>query len=1095
MKKRLLAVAAFMLSLNGYAANDAAWMRYCAISPNGQQIAFSYKGDIYTVGVNGGRANQITTNPAHDTRPIWSPNGQQIAFASDRLGGMDIYIVDKEGGVPTRITTHSGNETPLAFKDNEHILFQANILPAADDMQFASAQFPQVYEVSTSGGRPIMFSSMPMEDISISADGKTLLYHDKKGYEDNWRKHHTSSITRDVWMCNLDGERSYKKLSTFNGEDRTPVWANADTYYYLSEQNGSFNVFKANINGGNPIQVTKHDKHPVRFLTRANNGTLCYGYDGGIYTLKEGEQPQKVNINVVTDKIDRDIIRQIKNSGATQIALSAEGKEVAFILRGDVYVTSTEYKTTKQITNTPQQERNVDFAPDGRSLVYASERDGLWQLYQAKIANKEEKLFTYATNILEEKLTNSHVTSFQPQYSPDGKEVAFLEDRSTIRVINLATKQVRTVMDGKYEYSYSDGDQWYQWSPDSRWILTNYIGTGGWNNKDVALVNASGNGEIHNLTNTGYFDESPQWVMGGNAIVFSTDRFGMRSHASWGSQNDIMIVYLNRKSYELARMSKEDYELYKEAEKKAKEEKEKAEKEKAEKEKGKNKDKKADESKKADEKKTEDIVVELDNIEERIVRLTSRSGSLSGFSMNKEGDKLFYMMSYDGSYDMWQLDLRDRSNKIIFNDVSGSLQWDKKMENMFIFGSKTGKYKGGNGAYTGISIRGEMNMDLAAEREYMFDRIYRQEKERFYHVDMHGVDWNAMRDNYARFLPHINNNFDFAEMASEWLGELNVSHTGCSFSPSYDGNSDITADLGLFYDFTHKGNGLKVSEIIVGGPFDKATSQLKKGDIIEKINGTEISEGMDYYPLLNRLSGKRTLISIYRPADKKRWEEVVKPVSRGSLSDQLYKRWVKQRAGDVERLSGGRLGYVHIESMGDASFRTIYADILGKYNHCDGIVIDTRFNGGGRLHEDIEILFSGEKYLTQVVRGKEACDMPSRRYNKPSIMITCEANYSNAHGTPWVYQHRGIGKVVGMPVPGTMTSVTWERLQDASLVFGIPVIGYRTADGSYLENKQLEPDIKVANSPELIVTGRDEQLETAVKALLEQIDAEKKQKK
>ena len=549
MKKRLLSLAAFVLSLNGYAANDTAWMRYCAISPDGQQIAFSYKGDIYTVGVNGGRANQITTNPAHDTRPIWSPNGQQIAFASDRLGGMDIYIVDKEGGIPTRITTHSGNETPLAFKDNGHILFQANILPAADDMQFASAQFPQVYEVSTSGGRPIMFSSMPMEDISISADGKTLLYHDKKGYEDNWRKHHTSSITRDVWMCNLDGERSYKKLSTFNGEDRTPVWANADTYYYLSEQNSSFNVFKANLNEGNPIQITKHDKHPVRFLTRANNGTLCYGYDGGIYTLKEGEQPQKVNINVVTDKIDRDIIRQIKNSGATQIALSTEGKEVAFILRGDVYVTSTEYKTTKQITNTPQQERNVDFAPDGRSLVYASERDGLWQLYQAKIANKEEKLFTYATNILEEKLTNSHVTSFQPQYSPDGKEVAFLEDRSTIRVINLATKQVRTVMDGKYEYSYSDGDQWYQWSPDSRWILTNYIGTGGWNNKDVALVNASGNGEIHNLTQSGYNDSGAKWVLDGKAMIWESNRAGYRSHGSWGAHGDIYIMFFELEDY------------------------------------------------------------------------------------------------------------------------------------------------------------------------------------------------------------------------------------------------------------------------------------------------------------------------------------------------------------------------------------------------------------------------------------------------------------------------------------------------------------------------------------------------------------------
>ena len=280
MKKKLLAVTAFLLSLNANAVNDAAWMRYCTISPDGQQIAFSYKGDIYTVGVNGGRANQITTNPAHDTRPVWSPNGQQIAFASDRLGSMDIYIVDKEGGVPTRLTTHSGNETPLAFKDNDHILFLANILPAVDDMQFASAQFPQVYEVSTSGGRPVMFSSMPMEDISFSANGKNLLYHDKKGYEDAWRKHHTSSITRDVWMCTLDGERSYKKLSTFNGEDRNPVWANTDTYYYLSEQNGSFNVFKASINGGSPVQITKHEKHPVRFLSRSNNGLLCYGYDG-----------------------------------------------------------------------------------------------------------------------------------------------------------------------------------------------------------------------------------------------------------------------------------------------------------------------------------------------------------------------------------------------------------------------------------------------------------------------------------------------------------------------------------------------------------------------------------------------------------------------------------------------------------------------------------------------------------------------------------------------------------------------------------------------------------------------------------------------
>ena len=218
---------------------------------------------------------------------------------------------------------------------------------------------------------------------------------------------------------------------------------------------------------------------------------------------------------------------------------------------------------------------------------------------------------------------------------------------------------------------------------------------------------------------------------------------------------------------------------------------------------------------------------------------------------------------------------------------------------------------------------------------------------------------------------------------------------------------------------------------------------------------------------------------------------VVLPVSESKFADLLYKRWVRQNAEKVQQLSGGRLGYVHIEGMDDESFRTVYSDILGRYNNCDGIVIDTRFNGGGRLHEDIEVLFSGEKYLTQEIRGKDACDMPSRRYNKASIMIIGEANYSNAHGTPWVYKYKDMGLLVGKPVPGTMTSVTWETLQDPTLYFGIPVVGYRKADGTYLENDQLNPDIDVENTKELVVTGRDEQLEAAVKALLKQIDSEK----
>ena len=1077
MKKKLVSVIALMLSLSAHATDNPAWMRYPAISPDGSLIAFSYKGDIYTVPVSGGRASQITTNPAHDSYPVWSPDGQQIAFASDRLGSMDIYVVDKEGGVPTRLTTHSGNETPIVFKDKDHILFQANILPAAEDMQFPSSQFPQVYEVSTAGGRPVMFSSMPMENISFSADGKSILYHDKKGYEDAWRKHHTSSITRDIWMCTLDGERSYKKLSTFAGEDRSPVWANADTYYYLSEEKGSFNIYKANINGGKPSPITQHTQHPVRFLTRANNGTLCYGYDGGIYTLKEGAQSQKVDIRVVTDKIDRDIIRQIKTNGATQIAVSPEGKEVAFILRGDVYVTSTEYKTTKQITNTAEQERNVDFAPDGRSLVYASERNGLWQLYQAKIANKEEKQFTYATDIQEERLTNSNVTSFQPQYSPDGKEVAFLENRATIRVINLATKQVRTVMDGKFEYSYSDGDQWYQWSPDSRWILTNYIGTGGWNNKDVALVNASGNGEIHNLTQSGYNDSGAKWVLDGKAMIWESDRAGYRSHGSWGAHGDIYIMFFDLEAYERFLMSKEEFALLEEAEKGKKEEK----KDEAVK-KGKKDNKKA-EDKKKDEVKP--LTFDLENCRDRIVRLTRHSSSLGDAVLSKKGDKLYYQASFERGSDLWCQDLKDNSTKLILKDIGRAMMIpDKKGEDFYLC-TRSGikKVTAKDGKSKNISFEAIFDYKPAEERQYMFDHAWQQVKDKFYKDDIHGIDWKGYRDAYRRFLPSINNNYDFQELLSEMLGELNGSHTGARYRAN--GPALSTANLGVFFDDTYTGNGLKIKEIMAKSPFANKKCEVTSGCIIEQIDGQAIEAGMDYFPLLEGKAGKKVLLAIYNPANGKRFNVSIKAISASEQNTLLYKRWVDRNRKMVDELSGGRIAYVHVQGMDSPSFRTVYSELLSDKNrNRDAVIVDTRHNGGGWLHDDLATLLSGKEYQRFVPRGQYIGSDPFNKWLKPSCVLVCEDNYSNAHGFPWVYKELGIGKLIGAPVPGTMTAVWWETQIDPSIVFGIPQVGCVDMRGQYAENNQLQPDIEVYNKPEDSLKGIDTQLATAVQEML-----------
>lgn len=422
-------------------------------------------------------------------------------------------------------------------------------------------------------------------------------------------------------------------------------------------------------------------------------------------------------------------------------------------------------------------------------------------------------------------------------------------------------------------------------------------------------------------------------------------------------------------------------------------------------------------------------------------------------------------------------------------DAGGlSMVPDAAGKNLFLLGTTSmRKMALPGGKMDRISVSGTQKIDPAAERDYLYDYILKEEDKRFFDPKMHGVDWKKMGEAYRKFLPHINHNAEFAEMTSELLGELNVSHTGTRYYG--DGAKEATASLGLLYDMAYDGPGLKVAEIVEGGPFGHADTRMKPGAVITAINGNKIDAESDYTPLFNGISKKKTLVSFTLPSGEKE-EEVVIPTTR--MTDLLYNRWVKRNAHLVDSLSGGRLGYVHIRAMNDESYRTIYADLLGKYNERDGIVIDTRFNGGGRLHEDIEVLFSGKKYLTQEIKGVVSGEMPSRRWNKPSIMLTGEANYSNAHGTPWVYRKVGLGKIVGMPVPGTMSSVNWVNMQDPSLTFGIPVVGFKTEEGNYLENTQLEPDVKVANDPAKIILGIDDQISAAVNTLLNDIDSSKK---
>ena len=1076
MKKIFLSAALLAASLASFAQQNPLWMRYPAISPDGSTIVFAYKGDIYSVPSQGGEARQLTTNAAFDSYPIWSPDGKKIAFASNREGSMDVYVINANGGAPTRLTTNSGSELPVAFKDNDHVLFSANVMPTAQSNLFASREFSQVYEVSTQGGRPKLYSVLPMENISINAKGQ-VLYHDCKGYEDKWRKHHTSPITRDIWM--LDGGK-YQKLTSFKGEDRNPVWAqDGQSFYYLSEQNGSFNVYHRNVGSGKDTQVTHNQKNPIRFLTSSQSGLLCYGYDGEIYTVKEGAEPQKVNISITTDNAEPSLVRQIRSNGATEIALSPSGKEVAFVMHGDVYVTSVDYKTTKRITDTPQQERNVSFSPDGRALVYASERNGVWQIYQAKIKNASDKNFTYCTDIEEEALTHSNLTSQYPAYSPDGKEVAFYEDRATLRILNLKSKDVRTVLDGKYNYSYSDGDIWFEWSPDSKWLLCSYIGTGGWNNTDIALVKADGK-EVHDLTDSGYSDSNGKWVLGGKAMLFESDRAGYRSHGSWGAEDDAYLMFFDLDAYDRFRMSKEELELA-EANKDVKEKKaeEKDEKKKEDKQ------KKAEEKGKTEVEKVKPLELDIDNCRDRIVRLTVNSSRMGDAILDSKGEKIYYQAAFEGGYDLWCHDLKENTTTLMMKNIGGGgFVADKDVKNLFLCNGGIKKIDLASKQTKGIDFEAPFNYKPAEERQYLFDHIWRQVKDKFYDPNLQGVDWDGYRKVYERYLPYIDNNFDFAEMLSEMLGELNASHTGCRYYPS--GASLQTAALGVFLDPNYEGDGLKIQEIIKRGPFAVKKNEVTPGSIIEKIDGTDIKAGEDYNALLDGKAGKNVRLTI-KNAKGKRFDLTIKAISQGAQQELLYNRWVDRNRAIVDSVSGGRIAYVHVKAMNSESFRTVYSELLSDKNrNRDAVIVDERHNGGGWLHDDLCTLLSGKQYQEFVPHGKVVGKDPFNKWTKPSCVLICEDDYSNGHGFPWVYKELGIGKLIGAPVAGTMTAVWWETLMDRSLVFGIPQVGCRDMRGTFGENTQLNPDIEVYNSPEDYITGHDTQLIRAVEEMMKE---------
>jgi len=1065
------------------AAELARWLRYPAISPDGQTVVFEYRGNLWRVAATGGLAVPLTVGDSYNAHPVWSPDGKWIAFASDRNGNYDVYLMPADGGASTRLTFHSADEIPTSFTpDGKAVLFTASILDAASSAGFPTDAQPELYKVKLDGGMPEQVLSTTALFAVYDRAGARLAYSDQRGFEMEWRKHDHSAFGRDLWLYDVASNR-HTRLTAFGFDNREPVWTPDEKgLFYLSEKSGSFNVWKLDLaDPGKPVEVTNHATHPVRFLSASAAGDLCYAYDGDLWIRPAGAaESRKLSVVVAVDQRDRTTMPVDVGSQVSEFDIAPDGSEIAFVARGEVFVASTERGTTRQITHTPEQERSVSFSPDGRSLIYAGERGDSWKIYRTDITDQDEPNFFNATSLRESPVLATSQETFQPRFSPDGSEIAYLEERTTLKVLNLKTGAICTILPGDLNYSYADGDQEFEWSPDGKWLAAEFLSKDRWSS-EIGLVPASGTGKVVNVTHSGYNEQSPHFAQKGEVLLWASDRHGLFTQSGNGRQLDVYAAFLTRKAWDRFQLDQDAFEQLKLKEKGGEKEKSGPPHEDAA--------KPAADAKAV--KLPPPVAIEFDQLDDRIARVSLNSAELAGAALSPDGETLYYMARYEKGFDLWKYTPRKKEVKLVakFDARSASFELDRDGKKAVVLADgHLSVVDVESGKASPVALAAKMELDPAAERAYMFEHIWRQTLKKFYSVGMHGTDWQGLRSHYAAFLPYVDNDRDFAELASEMLGELNCSHTGCRYRPARP-DGDETAALGFFPDPQHTGDGVGVLEVIEGGPLQKAGTKIRPGVVIESIDGTRIAAGANWYRLLNHKAGTPVRLGLFDPKGAGRWEETVKPVAWAEQGRLLYQRWIRAQRDRVEKLSNGRLGYAHIRGMNDGAYREMFDEVFGRAVDKDAIVLDTRWNGGGNLVEALTQFLSGKVYARHLPRGQNLGTEPSDRWTKPSIVVMSEGNYSDAHCFPMAYTQLGLGETVGMPVPGTCTSVWWERLQDRDLIFGIPEVGLVDMQGDLMENKQLAPTYTVEPDPAQLAAGRDTQVEKAVEVLLSKLPA------
>ena len=1033
---------------------------------HGDLITFSYQGDIWVVERDGTPVRRLTNHLARDVSPRFSPDGRWIAFSSNRFGNDDVFVVSVEGGAPTQVTFHTTGDNVEGWTRDGRIMFATT--------RGSHPFYSPLYTVSPDGDLPIPMEMDQAGNAAVSPDGRYLVFNQTSlsTPRSTSRKGQRGNRTTDIWI--LDRESgSFTKLTdpVSNPEmegfrehvhDAIPMWGADDMIYFVSERDGIFNIWKMSPDGGNVSQVTRHTQGGVKYPAISNDGrTIVYTNDYDLFVLDlPNGSPQRVSVELAFDPSINQMEWVHVEDEAQGFAAEPDGDRVAVDSRGEIFLVpaNEDEGEKRQLTSSAWRDRYQRFSPDGEYLAYVSDEGAEEQLWVVELATGERRKLTDHDSYK----TGSYF------WSPDSERIAFVA-ANTLFEVTVASGNT-----AQLAYNENRGFNLSEYSADGRWLV--YSRSDLDEDSEVYLFEIASQREV-NVTQDPFRDYDGVLTPDGTHLVFRSARDAGTAH--------LFVASLS------ALTEDPDDPLVKARDDEADEADEESE--------GEGRTGRGQEDAAA----PPPITVDPDGIRERAKQLTSGENSAGSYFLSADGETVYYTSSDDEGPGLFSIPTDGGETRKVAEGSFGNLQPTGDRRTLFFSRSAGrgggGGFGGGGGGgqvhhmpLSGGSPRAEqvtfsfsVKVDHRAEWEQIFEEAWRVMKFRFYDPNMHGKDWDAIKAHYKPLLAHIGSYEDAHDLANHMIGELNASHVGVNGPSSVSMDSEYATRLpGV--ELEPALGGYRVSHVYRDGPADKEWLDIEVGDFVLAIDGQEIRAGDNYWEILNHvLNDYVTLRVADSPDGANARDQRVATIT--SLRNIQYQEWVEGNRDFVERESGGKIAYLHIRSMNQASLE-VFENEINRFWNAQGIIVDIRYNGGGNTDQQLLDILERRpyEYWNNRWAAPSAGRRPRQAIAGPKVMLINARSGSDSEVTPLGFRDLGLGSIVGNPTAAAVIATGSYRLLHGGSIRtpGSLVVNYDPTKphnhGINLENYGVAPDVFVWNTPQDELDGFDRELKAAV---------------